>query len=318
MFRNSLSLCNVLTILAAATLALLQIQGCSGGGGDGLVPIASTSSTGTLKLSITDKPSDNYQNVVISIREIRVVPAGRENAPDNDPGLPVVARFATPRVIDVMQLQFVQQALGDVVLPSGSYSQIRLILEPNPNGQGQPPANYLVLKSDPTTKIPLTTPSAQQSGLKVLGSIVIKPGIINAVMIDFDPNTAIVARGNGDYNLKPTGIRLVQMSEMLTQYGSISGVVSATFKDWSSATVSVKRRGAINDFDPIAAGRIFANYTSGAWQAPFAAFVPPSTATVSYKTFVTANGFRLYSSSTVPVVQGRTTDLGTIPLVRTP
>lgn len=310
MLRKALSVLKVSTVLAAAALALLQIQGCGGGGG--------TASTGTLKLSITDKMSDNFQNVVISIREIRVVPAGRENAPDSDPGLPLVVRFATPRVIDVMQLQFVQQALGDVVLPSGTYSQIRLILESNPNGQGQQPANYLVLKSDLVTKIPLTTPSAQQSGLKVLGPIEIKPGIINAVMIDFDPNTAIVARGNGDYNLKPTGIRLVSMAEMLTQYGSISGMVSSTFKDWSSATVSVKRRGAVNDIDPIAAGRIFSNFTSGAWQAPFAAFVPPSSATISYKTFITANGFRLYSSSAVGVVQGQTTDLGTIPLVNNP
>jgi len=310
MVRKALSVLKVSTVLAAAALALLQIQGCGGGGG--------TASTGTLKLAITDKMSDNFQNVVISIREIRVVPAGRENAPDTDPGLPLVVRFATPRVIDVMQLQFVQQALGDVVLPSGTYSQIRLILDPNPNGQGQQPVNYLVLKSDLTTRIPLTTPSAQQSGLKVLGPIEIKPDIINAVMIDFDPNTAIVARGNGDYNLKPTGIRLVRMSEMLTQYGSISGVVSSTFKDWSSATVSVKRRGAVNDIDPIAAGRIFSNFTSGAWQSPFAAFVPPSSTTVSYKTFITANGFRLYSSSAVGVLQGQTTDLGTIPLVRTP
>lgn len=309
MFRKALTVLKVSTALAVATLALLLFQGCGGGG--------STASTGTLKLAITDKMSDNFQNVVISIREIRVVPAGRENAPDNDPGLPLVVRFATPRVIDVMQLQFVQQALGDVVLPSGSYSQIRLILEPNPNGQGQQPANYLVLKTNLTTMIPLTTPSAQQSGLKILGPIEIKPGVINAVMIDFDPNTAIVARGNGDYNLKPTGIRLVRMSEMLTQYGSISGTVTA-FDSWSSATVSVKRRGAVNDIDPIAAGRIFSNYTSGTWQAPFAAFVPPSSPSISYKTFITANGFRLYSSSAVNVMQGQTTDLGTIPLVKAP
>jgi hypothetical protein len=311
MFQKALYVLKLSMVLAAATLALLQFQGCSGGGN-------STATTGTLKLAITDKMSDNYQNVVISIREIRVVPAGMEGASDNDPGLPVVVTFATPRVIDVMQLQFVQQALGDVVLPTGTYSQIRLILEPNPNGQGQQPANYLVLKSNLTTMIPLTTPSAQQSGLKILGPLEIKPGIINALMIDFDPNTAIVVRGNGDYNLKPTGIRLVQMSEMLTQYGSISGVVSSAFKDWSSATVSVKRRGAINDIDPIAAGRIFSNYTSGAWKAPFATFVSPSSSTVSYKTFITANGFRLYSSSAVNVMQGQTTDLGTIPLVKIP
>lgn len=291
-------------------MALLQVQGCSGGGG-------SSASTGTLKLAITDKASTDFQNVVISIREIRVVPAGKENAPDNDPALPVVVSFATPKVIDVMQLQFVQQALGDVVLPAGTYSQIRLILEPNPNGQQQP-ANYLVLTSDPTNKIPLTTPSAQQTGLKILGPFEIKPDTINALMIDFDPNTAIVARGNGAYNFKPTGIRLVRMSDMLTQFGSISGTVSSTFKDWSSATVSVKRRGDINDADPIAAGKIFSNYTSGAWQSPFTTFVPPSNPTVSYKTFISANGFRLYSSSAVSVVQGQTTDLGTIPLVKAP
>jgi len=313
MYQKALSVLKASTLLAAVALALFQIQGCGGGG-------SSATSTGTLKLSITDKMSDSFQNVVISIREIRVVPTGSENAADTDPGLPVVVRFATPKVLDVMQLQFVQQALGEVVLPAGTYSQIRLILEPNPNGQGQQPANYLVLKTDLSTKIPLTTPSAQQSGLKVLGPLEVKPGIINAVMIDFDPNTAIVARGNGAYNLKPTGIRLVQMADMLTQYGSISGLVSSAFKDWSSATVSVKRRGAINDTDPIAAGRVFANYTSGvgAWQAPFAAFVPPSSPTTSYKTFILANGFRLYSSARVNVFQGQTTDIGTIPLVKVP
>ena len=310
MFQKALSALKVSAVLAAVTVALFQFQGCGGGS-------SSAAPTGTLKLSITDKMSDDFENVVISIREIRVVPAGRENAPDNDPGLPVVVRFATPKVIDVMLLQFVQQALGDVVLPAGTYSQIRLVLEPNPNGQGQQPANYLVLKSNLNTRIPLTTPSGQTSGLKVLGPLVIKPGIINAVMIDFDPNTAVVARGNGEYNLKPTGIRLVQMADMLTQYGSISGTVTA-FDSWSSAAVSVKRRGTVNDIDPIAAGRIFANYTSGTWQAPFAAFVPPSSATISYKTFITANGFRLYSSSAVGVLQSQTTDLGTIPLVKSP
>ena len=302
----------VLLLVGAAMVASVLFYGCGGGGSGG-----SVSSTGTLKLAITDKSSDAYDKVVIAIREIRLVPAGKDNAADNDPGLPVLARFTTPRVIDVMLLQFVQEYLGEIILPAGSYSQIRLILEPNPGGQGQP-VNYLTLKSDPLTKIPLKTPSGQQSGLKVLGPVEVKPGIINAVMIDFDPNTAIVARGNGDYNLKPTGIRLVAVSEILTLYGSISGVVSSTFKDWSSATVSVKRRGAINDIDPIAAGRIFSSYTSGTWQSPFAAFVPASSSTSSYKTFISANGFRLYSSSSVNVIQKQTTDLGTISLIKIP
>ncbi|GLI38280.1 DUF4382 domain-containing protein [Geobacter hydrogenophilus] len=303
----------VLMTFVAWTLAVVQIQGCGGGGGGS----STTASTGTLKLSITDKQSDDFKSVVISIREIRVVPAGMENAADNDPGLPMIASFATPMVVDVVQLQFVQQALGEVVIPAGTYSQIRLILNPNQNGQ--PPANYLTLTSDLTnTHFPLKTPSGQQSGLKVLGPIEVKAGVINAVMIDFDPNTAIVARGNGDYNLKPTGIRLVRMPDGLTQFGSISGNVLSTSKEWTSVTVSVKRRGSINDTAPIAAGTIFSNYTSGAWQAPFAAFVPPSTATVAYKAFVAANGFQLYSSAAVPVATGQTTDLGDIHLTPTP
>lgn len=292
-----------LLALCILALALGQLAGCGG---------SSTAPKGTLKLAITDKASDDYAQVVVAIREIRVVPQGKESAADDDSGLPVLAHFATPKVIDVMQLQFVQQALGDIILPVGSYSQIRLILEPNPNVGD--PLNYVTLKSDPATKIAIKTPSGQQSGLKVLGPVEVKQNVINAVMIDFDPNTAIVPRSNGEFNFKPTGIRLVQMAGELTQFGSISGTVSSTFRDWSSATVAIKRRGAINDIDPIAAGRIFSGYTSGRWQAPFAAFVPASTQTVSYKTFIAANGFRLYSSPTVTVTQGSTTSIGEVSL----
>lgn len=313
MVPKMMSALRTLAFLAVATLAVVQLPGCGGGGGGG----GGTASTGTLKVSITDKQSDAFDKVVISIREIRAVPAGRENAADDDPGLPVIASFAAPMVVDVMQLQFAQTFLGDATLPARTYSQIRLIL--NPNRNGQPPANYLILKSDLTaTHIPLTTPSGQQSGLKVLGPVEVRTGVVTAVMIDFDPNTAIVARGNGDYNLKPTGIRLVRMPDGLGLFGSITGNVLSTSTEWTNATVSVKRRGSINDADPIAAGTIFSNYTSGAWQAPFAVFVPPNTATIAYKAFVAANGFQLYSSAAVPVVAGTGTELGDIHLTPTP
>jgi hypothetical protein len=312
MKHRTVSCKTTLATICSLFLALGLLAGCSGGSG-------TTPTKGTLKVAITDKQSDDYAEVVIAIREIRVVPAGRDNAADDDPALPVLVHYATPQVIDVMKLQFIQQALGEIILPAGSYSQIRLILEPNGPGQ---PVNYLTLKSDPTTKIALKTPSGQQSGLKVLGPVEVKPGIINAVLIDFDPNTAIVERGNTPqsekYLLKPTGIRLVQTSAELTQFGSISGTVLSVFKDWSSATVSVKRRGAVNDLTPIAAGRIFSAYTSGHWQAPFAAFVPPNAQNVTYRTFITTNGFRLYSSPAVTVTQGETTSIGGVTLTPLP
>ncbi|TGU71643.1 DUF4382 domain-containing protein [Geomonas terrae] len=298
----------LLIALCTVTAALLYLGGCGGGG-------SSSTSKGTLKLAITDRQSEEFQNLFISIREIRLVPAGHENAADNDPALPVFASYTTARSVDVMQLRFSQETLGDLTLPAGTYSQIRLILDPNPGGN-QDPVNYLVLASDPNTKIPLTTPSGQQSGLKILGPIEVKPGVINAVMIDFDPNTAVVKRGNsGQYNFKPTGIRLIQMQEMLESFGSIAGNVSNPSVNWSSATVSVKHRGTTNDINPIAAGQIFATYTSGKWQAPFSAFVPASTSeTDRYKAFISANGFALYSSAAVSVTAGHETSLGEITL----
>jgi hypothetical protein len=290
-------------VLLVAALALAQLPGCGGGGG--------AAPTGTLQVGLTDKQSDAFQQVVVAIKEIRVVPAGLENAQDNDPGLPVVATFATPHSVDVLTLQFQQDILGTITLPPGSYSQVRLILAPNPTGQGTAPVNYLVLKSDPTTKIPLTTPSGQQSGLKVLGQFTVKTGVINAILLDFDPNTAIVARGNGAYNLKPTGIRIIQSATALAQFGSLSGTVVATFKDFSSATVSVVPQGGTS---AVAAGTVFSNLSSGRWVGPFSAFVPGGT----YRVHVLAKGFAPYSSPAKIVSAGADTAIGDALLVPLP
>ena len=284
--------------------------GCSGGG-DG------TTATGTLKVSLTDRFADQFSEVRITIRAIKVVPIGYDDdAADNDPRLIDIPLSTEILSFNVLDLAFVQHLLGTQTLPAGTYSQIRLILEPNTDPII--PVNYVVLADDPSrTRIPLKTPSAQQSGLKVMGQFDVQPGVINTIAIDFDPNTAIVDRGNTRQNekyiLKPTGIRIVQTDSDMTGFGSISGTVVSTFKDWSGATVAIKRRGAINDTDPIAAGSIFSSYTSGRWEAPFAAFVPPAVDPI-YKTFISAPGFRVYSSPAVSVVQGTTTGIGAIPL----
>lgn len=295
---------NTAGIIAVALLAavgLTQLGGCGGSGGGNV-------STGTLKVGLTDKASDAYEKVVVAIREVRVVPEGLDNVSDDDSRLPLVVRYATPHVVDVLTLRFQQELLGTITLPAGRYTQVRLILDPNPSGQGAAPVNYLTLKTAPAVKIPLKTPSGQQSGLKVLGRFDVTAGTINAILIDFDPNTAIVPRGNGDYNLKPTGIRIVQPSGPLTSFGSVSGTVSSTVSDWSNATVSVVPQGGTN---AIAAGNIFSSFTSSRWQAPFSAFVPGGT----YKVHVQAEGFAHYSSPVLSVSEGTDVSAGDIPLL---
>jgi uncharacterized protein DUF4382 len=283
-------------VAALVALALSQLPGCGGGGGGG-------APTGTLQVGLTDAQSDTFQQVVVSIKEVRVVPAGMEAAADNDPGLPVVATFATPRTVDILTLKFQQEILGTVTIPAGSYNQVRLILAPNPGGQSGTPVNYLTLKAAPAVKIPLDTPSGTQSGLKVLGRFDVKPGTINAILLDFDPNTAIVSKGNGGYNLKPTGIRIIQPSVALVSFGSLGGRVVSTFKDFSSATVSVVPQGGVN---AVASGIVFSNISSNRWIGPYSAFVPGG----SYRVHIQAKGFAPYSSSVRTVTTGVETAVG--------
>ena len=216
-----------------------------------------------------------------------------------------------PHVVDILTLQFMQDLLGTITLPAGSYNQVRLILAPNPAGQSADPVNYLTLKTAPSIKIPLTTPSGQQSGLKVLGRFEVKPGEINAILLDFDPNTAIVDRGNGDYNLKPTGIRIIQLSSPLTTFGSITGTVVSTFKDFSSASISVVPQGSTS---AVAAGTVFSNLSSNRWEGPFSSFVPGG----AYRVHVQAKGFALYSTSIQTVTVGSTASAGNLNLVPLP
>lgn len=303
MSKISSKVCMLLGACLLAALVMVQLPGCGGGGGG-------AASTGTLKVGLTDRQSDGFARVVIAIKEVRVVPAGLENAADNDSRLPVIVTYDIPHSVDILTLHFQQEILGTITLAAGTYNQVRLILAPNPNGQGSEPLNYLTLTAAPTVKIPLTTPSAQQSGLKVLGRFEVTAGISNAILLDFDPNTAIVARGNGAYNLKPTGIRIVQPATALTSFGSLAGTVVSTLRDWSSATVSVVPRGEVNS---IAAGTIFSNISGNRWEAPFSLFVPGG----AYRLHVLAAGFAPYSSPIQTVTTGNETSLGAI-ILRNP
>jgi hypothetical protein len=302
------------------TLALVQLSGCGGGGGG----TAFVGATGTLQVNISDSPAfRDFSSVHINIKEVRVVPNGKENARDNDPGLPLIVDFdpdntGNGRDVNIMKLHFLQEILGSAVIQAGRYNQVRLILEPNPkNG---PFRNYFILTDNPTEKIALTTPSAQQTGVKIVGHFTVTPGVLNTILLDFDPNEAIVKLGQtGQDNLKPTGIRISQIYSSLANAGSISGVLrSPAFTTWSSATVSVAPRGPAGD--AVTAGTVFSNYSSpSVWKAPFTAYVPPNGTTVMpsahYRVFVDAGAkFGVYSSPLVIVTPGVDTPLGNVQL----
>jgi len=307
MSGKSITVSISIIFLLAAFYGLVAMQGCGGGG-------SGSTSTGTLQVAITDSPAfRDFSSVHIRIDKVVVVPAGKEEAQDNDPGLLTIADFtgAGGRDVDIMRLHFLQQILGTTIIPAGTYNQVRLILAPNP---GSAPFNNYFILAGSTAQVALTTPSAQQTGVKIIGHFTVSPGVLNAILLDFNPNEAIVKRGHtGLNNLKPTGIRIMQGFTSLENSGSISGMIlSPVFNSWSSATVSIFPRNPAAT--AITSGVVFSNFSgAGVWKTSFAAYVPPNSTSVmpssNYKVFVQAYkdtrlqiaAFGLYSSPLMSV-----------------
>lgn len=185
------------TILKSALLAataLLALVGC-GGGGDGGI-----SGTGIMQLSLTDAPSCGYDHVYLTVVRVRVHKSS--TAVDGDTGWSEVV-LTPARRIDLLALtNGVLDDLGQTPLPAGKYTQMRLVLAPNSGSGSNSPANAVT----PTggAEVALTTPSAQQSGIKLNVIMDVAAGTVADFVIDFDACKSIVRRGNsGQYNLKP-------------------------------------------------------------------------------------------------------------------
>jgi len=253
--KTRLLVCTTLALLLGGTAAIL-IGGCGPTTNPG-----STTGTGmgSLRVYLTDAPGD-YESVVISIKEIRVVKAEEEqneeqNAGEGDEpnqegtgngagassrasgGLPLIASFGLGDMeVDVLALSFRNELLGTAALEAGKYNQVRLVLYENPS-EGDPPdyVNYVTYKNDPETKVPIKTPSAQQSGLKIVGQFEVGEGGLDTIVLDFDPNKAIVKTGNDKLIFKPTGIRITQVDDPLDAFGALAGTVVPEGTDVTTA-----------------------------------------------------------------------------------
>ncbi len=183
------------TAWGIALAALLSLTACGGGGGG----IGGTGAQqGTLSVSITDAPACGYDQVNVTIEKVRVHQS--VTAPDSDAGWSEIV-LSPPRRIDLLTLtNGVLDHLGETTLPAGRYTQLRLVLADN--SVAHPFANSVVPTGGVETA--LTTPSGQQSGLKLNADIDVPAGQVLDVALDFDACKSIVKRGNsGGYNLKP-------------------------------------------------------------------------------------------------------------------
>lgn len=213
-----------LKALAGVLAAPFLLTAC-GGGSDG-----GSAGTGTLHVSMTDAPACGFDHAYITVSKVRVHMSAQ--ASDTDAGWTDVA-LAAPQKIDLLSLtNGVLSDLGQSALPTGQYQQVRLVLVAN---QGNTLANSVV----PTggTEQALDTPSATQSGIKIIQPFTVQPNTLVDLVLDFNACRSIVQRGNGTYSLKP-----VVSATPTVVSGTISGFVAPAE---AGATVLAEQNGQV-------------------------------------------------------------------------
>lgn len=153
----------------------------------------------TYKVRMTDAPGP-YDAVNIDLVGVEVTGTNNQT----------VVLNATPGMYNLLNYSNGTSVLiANSNLHDANVGQIRLILGPN--------SNVVV---DGVT-YPLSTPSAEQSGLKLQVNQTLNADIDNEILLDFDAHSSIIQTGNGTYKLKPV-VRTV----VTAISGNIKGTVT--------------------------------------------------------------------------------------------
>lgn len=178
-----------------SVLALIALAACGGGGGG-----SGSAGMGTLAVSLTDSPSCGFAAVNVTVSRVRVHQSSV--AGTGDGGWTDIT-LNPARKINLLDLTNGALAeLGQAALQAGHYTQLRLVLA------GAGTANSVILVSNPGVEIPLDTPSAIQSGIKLINQFDVAANQRTDLLLDFDACKSVVLTGNNTYRLMPV-IRVI-------------------------------------------------------------------------------------------------------------
>ncbi len=252
-----------LSILGLLFITVFTLTKCSNSG----------PATSRLEVRLTDGPGD-YQEVNIDIQGVEIHTDG------GDPSNGWKPLSIKTGVYNLLKLtNGLDTLLGSIELPAGHIEQIRLKLGTNNS-----------IKVNGVTS-PLNTPSAQQSGLKLVIKTDLQAGITYKLLLDFDAARSIVSTGSGKFNLKP----VIKTTAEATS-GAVKGIVAPIA---AAPAIFV-----ISGTDTVATS--YADQTTGK-------FLLKGLSTGTYKIeFMPKSGFTAKEKTGVNVTVGTVTDLGTI------
>ncbi|MGZ3865860.1 MAG: DUF4382 domain-containing protein [Bacteroidia bacterium] len=138
-------------------------------------------SSGKMGVKLTDAPGD-FQQVNVDIKKVSVHMAGG-------------SWIDLPTNAGVYNLLTLQNGIDTTLvntstLPAGQITQMRLLLGSN---------NTVMVDS---AMYNLTVPSGSETGVKIIGNMVVHPSQTLIVTLDFDANASVILSGS-TYQLKP-------------------------------------------------------------------------------------------------------------------
>jgi hypothetical protein len=151
-------------------------------------------------IRMTDTPNPSFDGVFIDLQGIEITGGDGQT-------VSLSINKGTYNLLDLSN--GTSTLIASDILEVSKVEQIRLILGPK---------NSVLIDNN---NYPLSTPSADQSGLKLQLHQTLQQGVLYNVLLDFDANKSIVVTGNGEYTLKPV-IRTIETAIS----GAIKGKVS--------------------------------------------------------------------------------------------
>lgn len=174
-----------------------------------------------IEVWLTDAPGD-YEQVNIDLQGVEINTSEAENGWQS--------LEITPETYNLLDLANGNETfLGDLDIPGGRISQIRLKLGDN---------NSVKLEGEDEGH-KLVVPSGEVSGLKIQVHKVLEEGVTYKVLLDFEAGKSVVKTGPGAFLLKPV-IRAITEAQNGAIKGSVTpkGIVAISVLDDEGVEVS--------------------------------------------------------------------------------
>lgn len=229
-----------------------------------------------MQVFLTDDPG-NYEEVIIDVKDILV-----NYSSDSSNGWQSMGNVNAGSYDILKLVNDNDTLLADAELNTGRIQQIRLVLGPN---------NFVKVGGQ---TYPLSTPSAQQSGLKLNIHQDVNAGVLYKLLLDFDASRSIVKTGNNKYILKP-----VIRTSLVATGGTIKGFVKPSA--FNTTVYAIKGTDTVAGTQTAAGSYVLRGLPAGSYNL---SFIPADTSyNTGSKTGITVTNNQVTTVDTLVLVQ---------------